>query len=496
MTTGCIKHPHLRIGILIVAFNAESTLSQVLDRIPHAFVSDVAAVLICDDASNDNTYATAVSCKQDYPQLPIHILRQVSRRGYGGNQKTGYAWAEKLGLDAVILLHADAQYAPELLPEIIAPIVSGTADAVFGSRMMVSGTARLGGMPRHKYFGNRILTFFQNALAGVSLSEWHSGYRAYSMQTLKRLGVQNNSDDFDFDTQIILQLIKSEARIKEIAIPTYYGDEISHVNGVKYAFQVLRETFHFRISQMGFGRSRYRPECVTYSIKNFSDSSHALILQALSQRSALRILDLGCADDFLGAKIRALGHTVIGIDAAASRHGGEPTDIIRADLDNGLPISLRGLFDVVICADILEHLKNPERTLQQLHQAIPVNGKLIVSIPNFGHWYPRVRSTLGRFDYDQKGILDFTHLRFFTKRSFEQMALRTGYDVVLLNCTSTPLRQLWSGKGKFRSIVVSILSTLDRNIIKMRPQLFAYQFIYQLTPQRGARHLNDVTAQS
>ena len=209
------------------------------------------------------------------------------------------------------------------------------------------------------------------------------------------------------------------------------------------------------------------------------------------------LLDLGCGDgsflEFIRAKRQAMTYGVEIKDSAVLACVEKGLNVIQQDLEGGLALFKDQSFDTVVLSQTLQTIHQTERILREV---VRVGKQCVVSFPNFGHWYPRVRSTLGRFDYDQKGILDFTHLRFFTKRSFEQMALRNGYDVVLLNCTSTPLRQLWSGKGKFRSIVVSILSTLDRNIIKMRPQLFAYQFIYQLTPQRGARHLNDVTAQS
>ncbi|MBJ7368803.1 MAG: glycosyltransferase family 2 protein, partial [Ilumatobacteraceae bacterium] len=195
-----------KIGVLIVAYNAESTLANVLDRIPKDFAPQISAVLVCDDASHDQTHDAALEYQRSTTHLPLHILRHPINLGYGGNQKAGYAWAQELGLDFIVLLHGDGQYAPELLPAMVAPLLNGSAEAVFGSRMMEQGAARRGGMPLYKLVGNKILTRWENAMAGTDLSEWHSGYRAYSVSALQKLALQRNSDGFDFDTQIILQL--------------------------------------------------------------------------------------------------------------------------------------------------------------------------------------------------------------------------------------------------------------------------------------------------
>src|SRR5690606_9300123 len=147
------------------------------------------------------------------------------------NQIRGYQYAIEKGYDIVALLHGDAQYAPEALPDLLKPLEAGEADAVFGSRMMEKGQALKGGMPLYKYVGNKILTTFENAMLGMSLSEFHSGYRLYSCKALKKVPFHRNTHDFHFDTQIIIQFHAAGLRIVEVPIPTYYGDEICGVNG-------------------------------------------------------------------------------------------------------------------------------------------------------------------------------------------------------------------------------------------------------------------------
>ena len=231
----------------MVAYNAESTLENVVARIPSEFIESISVILICDDASQDSTFSVGQSVGNSRPDLPISLIRHPINLGYGGNQKAGYRWMLNHDIDVVVLLHGDGQYAPEYLPQMVQPIISGTADIVFGSRMMVRGNALMGGMPVYKFIGNKVLTFWQNRMAGIRLSEWHSGYRAYSTRSLASTDFESNSDYFDFDTEIILQMIEANQRIVEIPIPTFYGDELSRVNGVKYGWRVAKHTALWRL---------------------------------------------------------------------------------------------------------------------------------------------------------------------------------------------------------------------------------------------------------
>ena len=247
-------HPSARprIGVLIVAYNAESTLGSVLDRLPEPFRRAVDHVLVCDDASSDATHSVGLAY-QSRSDLPLTVIRHDRNLGYGGNQKSGYRWAINNGLDIVVLLHGDGQYAPEVIEDVVAPLIDGHADAVFGSRMLNRGAARAGGMPLYKLVGNRVLTKIQNTLTGLDLSEWHSGYRAYRTDALVDIPFEQYSDGFDFDTEIILGLHAQGKSIQEVPIPTYYGDELCYVNGLRYARDVTQDVVAYRLRRMGFG---------------------------------------------------------------------------------------------------------------------------------------------------------------------------------------------------------------------------------------------------
>ena len=296
--------------------------------------------------------------------LHVEVRRNPQNLGYGGNQKAGYRRAIELGLDIIVLLHGDGQYAPELLPEMIAPLERNECDAVFGSRMMVDGAARKGGMPLYKLVGNKILTRIENAALGTRLSEFHSGYRAYRVDALKRLDLESYSDGFDFDTEIIIGLIDAGMGIAEIPIPTYYGDEICYVNGVRSARDVTMDVLRYRARKAGLGRPSHGSDAFAeYTLKESLDGSHRAIIDWM-RRPPGRVLDLGCSSGLLSEELRRLGHHVVGVDVVQHPAAEERTDeFYEADLDRGLPPALTGQFDIILCADVLEHVRHPEALL-------------------------------------------------------------------------------------------------------------------------------------
>jgi len=229
----------LRIGIFVIAYNAVRYLVRTIERIPPALLDEVEEIFVIDDASSDNTYYAALGYKHEHGLDKLQIFRNAENQGYGGNQKVGYRYAVERGFDVVAMLHGDGQYAPEVLPRLLEPFERDGADVVFGSRMSVAGRALRGGMPLYKYAGNRILSWCQNRLTGLGISEFHSGYRVYGARTLRQVPFESFTDDWHFDTQILLAAHERGLRIVERAIPTYYGDEICHVNGVPYALHCL-----------------------------------------------------------------------------------------------------------------------------------------------------------------------------------------------------------------------------------------------------------------
>jgi len=250
-----------RIGILVVAYNAESTLRGVLQRIPAPIMDKVQEIFVFDDASHDRTFELGKACQAEPWGSKLQVYRNPVNLMYGGNQRQGYQYAMIQNLDIVVLLHGDGQYAPEIMQDLLTPLENGQADMVMGSRMMVSGAARQGNMPLYKYVGNKILTFIENNLAGTRLTEFHSGYRAYSVPALRNIPLGRLTWNWHFDTQIILEFLKAGYRIREVPIPTYYGDEICYVNGIPYALNCIREALIYALAHRW--RSHVRSDATT-----------------------------------------------------------------------------------------------------------------------------------------------------------------------------------------------------------------------------------------
>ncbi len=220
-----------KIVLVMPAYNAAKTVSKTYAEIPHNIVDEV---LLVDDASPDDTVAVA-------QELGIRTIAHERNTGYGGNQKTCYSAALDLGADIIIMLHPDYQYTPRLVEAMVSPIARGVFDCMLGSRILSNG-ALLGGMPLYKYASNRALTLLQNLLGGHKLSEYHTGYRAYSRQVLSAIDFQNNSDNFIFDNQFLAQILYAGFRVGEITCPTRYADDSSSIsfrNSVRYGLGVL-----------------------------------------------------------------------------------------------------------------------------------------------------------------------------------------------------------------------------------------------------------------
>lgn len=474
--------PAPRIGVLVVAYNASTTLVSTLNRLPESFQAQVDHILVSDDCSQDDTYEVGVEFASG-STLPMTVIKHQENLGYGGNQKAGYEWAISHGLDVVVLLHGDGQYAPERIEDVVAPILAGEADAVFGSRMMIKGGAIAGGMPLYKFLGNRVLSTFQNKMVGLDLTEWHSGYRAYRVSALAALDLASFSDDFDFDTEIILGLHAAGRRFSEVPIPTYYGEEICYVNGVKYAKNVTADVLRYRARRLGFGQGGQGAQSqeTAYELKASPSSSHGVLLSWLRDRQPGKVLDVGCSDGGFAALARRHGHHVTGVDLIQHPGVADRVDaFLEADLNRGLPEAMTSQFDAIVAGDVLEHVIDPLTLLTDLGTRLAPGGEVLVSVPNFGHWYPRTRTAVGLFDYDERGPLDIGHVRFFTRRSFERLIARSGLRIVERTTVGSPVDVLERGGSGGLARVARRVAAVDRVATRTWPTLFGYQFLYRL----------------
>jgi glycosyltransferase involved in cell wall biosynthesis len=249
-----------KVVVVMPAYNAARTVKQTYDEVRDQGLVD--HIILVDDRSRDDTVAVARTL--DGVQVHVHEVN----KGYGGNQKTCYRLALEAGADIVIMIHPDYQYTPKLIPAMVSIIGNGLHPCVLGSRIL-GGYALRGGMPIWKYISNRALTFAENVLLGAKLSEYHTGYRAFSRQILEQLHLAGNSDDFVFDNQMLAQILWHGFTIAEVSCPTKYFPEASSINlrrSIKYGFGCLRTGLRFRIAKWGFGNSKLFPQSAAKTV--------------------------------------------------------------------------------------------------------------------------------------------------------------------------------------------------------------------------------------
>jgi glycosyltransferase involved in cell wall biosynthesis len=274
-----------KIVVVMPAYNAEQTLRQTYEEIPHEYVDDV---ILVDDKSADRTVDVAAS-------LGISTIIHTENRGYGGNQKTCYTEALRRGADVVVMLHPDYQYTPKLIVAVASLIAVGQYDAVLGSRILSEGALK-GGMPPYKYVANRLLTFWQNVWLAKKLSEYHTGYRAFSREVIETLPLEENSEDFLFDNQMLSQVAYFGFRIGEVSCPTKYFEGASSINfqrSVVYGLGVVVTSVAYRLNKLGWLRSRIFDARGARLDLRSTEPDATTGVEVVARREKLRVLNRG-----------------------------------------------------------------------------------------------------------------------------------------------------------------------------------------------------------
>jgi glycosyltransferase involved in cell wall biosynthesis len=480
----------LRVAIFVVAYNAEAHIRETLERIPEQLLPHLASVYVIDDKSVDRTTEVARRLKAEMPVL--EVFTTPVNQGYGGNQKLGFTHAVRQGFDVVVLLHGDGQYAPEMLPSILAPFADPDTAAVFGSRMMSQGAARRGGMPLYKYVGNRILTSIENRLLDASLTEFHSGYRAYRVSALAQLPFRYNTNDFHFDTEIIIQLLARKMSIVEVPIPTYYGDEICHVEGVPFAFNCITTVMRARANQLFLV---HHPKFDVYDggeyvFKTAPSSVHQHVL-GREWPPGTKVVELGAGHGQVGTALHERGVSVAAVDLS-------PPDVdfpfpyLEANLDEPFADRIVEVMGepaaVVLALDVIEHLRRPEESLQEIRNAMKPGSTLVASTGNVGYLLVRTMLALGFFNYGKKGILDLTHTRLFTVRSFCRTLEGEGFRVVSVRGFGPPIRDMVGSSPLLR-----VLDAVASFLARIWPSLFGYQLLVEAQRLDGVDDILDST---
>jgi len=476
-----------RIGILVVTYNALSTLVSVLKRIPPEVWNNVEEVLVFDDASRDSTFELALGIKAAFHVPKLRVLKHPKNLGYGGNQKAGYRYFIEKGFDLVVLLHGDGQYAPEFLAHMYHPIVAGETDAVFGSRMMPNyGGPLKGGMPFYKLVGNRILTTIENRALGTHLTEFHSGYRAYNLHALAKLDFSQMTDDFHFDTEIIIKLHHQGMKLCEVPIPTWYGTELCNVDGLKYARDVVRAVWRYKQTcRSVWPAPEFAEYFVAYPVKQSKHSNYYYARNFAGRGQ--EVLEIGCRQGGFSAELKEADNRVTGVDSVQP----PPPDGV---LERYIPLNLdaRGAlsreldgsrFDRVLLLDVLEHRIHPELLLNEVRAALKEHGMVVVSLPNVANITVRLKLLFGTFNRTDRGVLDATHLHFFTRKTARRLLEQNGYEIVSVRPTVMPI-ELVLGLAPDNPLM-RIVNACSWFFTTLLPGLLAYEFVFLVRPSRG-----------
>ncbi|WP_439623516.1 methyltransferase domain-containing protein [Gemmata sp.] len=469
-----------RIGVLVVAYGTAAALSAALKRVPKDVWENIEEVAVFDDAATGQ----ADGFRAIFGAEKLTVVRGAKHLGSGGDQMRGYRYFADRGFDVVVVLRGDGRHAPEVLADLYAPIVSGEADAVFGSRVAPDR----GGVPLDKSLGNRVLTRYANYFLGTSLTEFHSGYRAYSLHALAGLDFSHAAHDAHFETQLIIKLRHQGLRLREVPVPAHPGSGLGPVTGFRYARAVFTAVRRYRATLSGRSAApEYAELAPHYPLKESRFSSHDYFRRLAG--TGHEILDVGCGEGHFAALVARNGNRVVGIDLLESAARAGAMDLyVSADLDGGLAGAERALgdraFDLVLLQDVLEHLRSPERMLEDCKRYCKPHGRVIVSVPNVANVTVRLGLLFGRFEYRPRGILDRTHLRFFTRKTARQLLEGAGYEVTEQRATVMPLELAFGLDPKNPLMVVT--NRLLALATWAAPGLLGYQTVLVARPRAAA----------
>lgn len=482
-----------KVAVFIIAYRAVQTLISAYKRIPASIKRRASEIYCFDDCSDDNTYYAGLGYKVANNIKKLKIYKNPKNLGYGGNQKKGYRYAIQKKFDIIVMLHGDAQYAPEKIPLLLDAFQNSGQEKigmVMGSRIL--GDPLGGRMPLYKYVGNRILTWLENMILGTHLSEFHSGYRAYNLHALRSIPFEKCSNDFHFDTEIIIMLLNAGYKIVEVPIPTYYGPgSRSYVNVVKYGIDCLKSVIEYRLHKLGMKKgSKFNFATASqprYRLKDDEYSSHAVMSSWVKELDCKKVLDLGCAGGLLAKALKGdWKGSIVGLEKDIFWRDSPDIkmykEIIWADLDTNDINKFVGTeqFDVIVAGDILEHLRRPENTVKQIYKQMKMRGYFIISLPN-SKYLPvlLIRKLFPKFRMSM-GPLDDTHKSFFNLKSARKLLSENKFSVIEMRVAPPPFPHIFGGFSK-NPILGAIYKT-SIFLTNAFPNYFSYQVVFLSKP--------------
>ncbi len=497
------------VGLIAIgAFDAQE-LEASIKRIPESVRSLISGLFVpIVVAPARDAYVGALATTRDLPALetlaqqadiPVtaaHVSPEDAR--YGALLKLGFKWALERNLSVVVVIHGAGLFGLEDLDRFVRPIRDGRACLVIATRTPYNVSLPLHWSRYVKFAGNARLASYLSKITGIQVDDWLCPFRAYSVQALQAVRYEKNSDGHIFDLEMIMTLEQLNQPIVQCPVAVAADRHFRLLDCVILARDSIFTAVRYRMSKMGFGTESTAFSSDIYELKYEETSSHSHLQTWMAGRPAGEVLDIGCSDGQFGALLEEMGHTVTGIDLIESNGVKDRiSQFFVCDLERGLPDPLATrLFDTIILADVLEHVTAPDRILREAKALLRPNGSILVSVPNVGHWYGRLKVGLGLFSYDRRGLFDYGHVRFFTRLTFKRMLANEGMAITRTGVTGTPFLDVLSRGSPRRSSARSLtsgakgaMSAVRTFFMNVWPSLFGYQLLFELIPEHTAEQL-------
>ena len=443
----------------------QAEIEKVVARVPEtadAWIDEVVVVLDRPAAETPPAAPIALAGRA----LALRYHHPPRDVGPGAARKAAFEYARLRGFDFAIVMRDDESHPPELLARLIDEVVGGERCLLLATRTGApTGSARLGAS-------------LQNHTLGMRIADWGASYRVYPLDALQRIPYQLNANDGSFDAEILLQFRALGVPIRELPLLEGAPGDGRGNDGLPDTVGAWRAAVAYRCHQAHVTRDgRFLVDHdIHYTLKLSPTGSHMQIVSAIAPGS--RVLDLGCSQGLLARPLQEKQVRVTGVDVGPGQHlAGELAEYHQHDLEKPLELPLEREFDYVVCADVIEHLRNRGPLLRSARRYLKPDGRLIISTPNIALWFYRLSLLVGRFEYGPRGVLDETHVHLFTGSTFRREVERAGFQVVRQRVTALPFEVVFESTG--RSRLVRAIASAYHALARLWPSLFAYQFVLE-----------------
>ncbi len=463
-----------RVALFLVECSDAKSLRKTIDRIPEAAATWLEEIVVMQ--GGETPAAEAELLNRRGPDLRVH--RQPRDPGFGGARKEALEYALQRNFDFALFLRGDGSQPPEELPRLLHPALCNEESMVIGSRL--AGRRSRRGSPPHtcRRLAHSIVAGAQNRILGIRLHDYFSSYRLYASRLVRCIPFQLNADDRLFDIQMLIQCRALGVSAAEVPISDTWREETSTRREIALVAGAWASAVDYRLHQLHLTRrGRYLVDRgVHYTLKHSATGSHMQIVGAIAPGS--RVLDLGCSQGLLARPLREKQVRVTGVDARPPHLVSEDLeDYHQRDLELPVELPTGRIFDYVVVADVIEHVRNRTQLLRSVRRYLKEDGRLLISTPNIALWFYRLSLLVGRFEYGPRGVLDWTHVHLYTRDTFRRELQRAGFRVTEERVTALPFEVVFESTGRSRA--VRKMARLYHALARLWPKLFAYQIILE-----------------